>query len=541
MGNFILTEKKTTNMAKGPGRPNTRQQTAKKAREAKASSEGEAKNSGGRPRGHVINPSNPPQDVLSQPVKEHGRCEACDQHIASPHRKRRKLLDSVFDMPGMIALPSNCERIWRAIAEARFVQGVFQGQKKHPKKRVSVGRVICGLARGVNLTERQFRRKISRGLAGKSLTRKSGSGRHSSVNLVAVEKWFEEVSDSLRGLWTVRFMVEKMKAEWGFGSNASVMAMIRHLNYKSAIRRLKPQLTEKNREQRMVWCQLHLMEEDPLGDENHIYIHVDEKWFYGVNPTKRAWVKQSSASGEQRINSIAVANKRFLNKVMFLAAVATPKPQRDFDGMIGFYGLVKSVRATRTSENRARGTPVINLVNMDKAKFIELLKEKVVKDALTKCPWATHFTIQMDNAGGHGGGKGDIAKNTLDQLNVWARDLPDEYRDLIDNPDSPPLIEFVAQPPHSPDLNVLDLGAWRSLDVAVDELKRNTMGRQLNCREIYKTAKDAWRSWAGVDKLNKLFFTLQMIWRCVVECDGGNMYSLPHRRDFKSTSTDHAD
>ena len=79
-----------------------------------------------------------------------------------------------------------------------------------------------------------------------------------------------------------------------------------------------------------------------------------------------------------------------------------------------------------------------------------MLKEKVIRDALSKCPWATRIVVQMDNAGGHDGGKGDISTTTLNRLNEWAADLPQEYRDLLHNPDNPPTIEFIAQPPRAP-------------------------------------------------------------------------------------------
>ena len=372
------------------------------------------------------------------------------------------------------------------------------------------------------------------------MRRKFGSGRHKTVNFEAVEKWFVELSDSLNGIWTVLEMVEKMKEEWGFGSHGSVMTLINRLNFRSVVRRLRPLLTEENREKRRRWSQLNVMEDEPFGDKDCVFVHVDEKWFYGVNAVKRTWKRakrdgeeNSDESGDDEIkkNSIAVGSKRFLNKIMFLAAVAVLRPEHHFDGMIGFYGLVKHIAAKRASNNRPRGARTIKLVNMDKKNFVLLMK-RVIKDASRKCPWANCIVVQMDNAGGHGGGRGDIALSTLNPLNSWANGLPDELLKLLNDPDNPPNIEFIAQPPHSPDLNVLDLGAWRSLDVAVDKVKRDRMGRQLNNIEIYHAARDAWRSWAGAEKLTALFDTLQMTWRCIIECNGANTYKLPHHRDM---------
>jgi hypothetical protein len=109
--------------------------------------------------------------------------------------------------------------------------------------------------------------------------------------------------------------------------------------------------------------------------------------------------------------------------------------------------------------------------------------------------------------------------------------LPQELLDLLQDPESPPELVFVAQPPRSPDLNVLDLGAWRSMDVAVDQAKRNRMKRQLTLEEIHDTAKAAWDSWNSAEKLGKLFETLRAIWPLVVKDEGGNCFDLPHKKE----------
>lgn len=192
--------------------------------------------------------------------------------------------------------------------------------------------------------------------------------------------------------------------------------------------------------------------------------------------------------------------------------------------------IAETVPAKRNSSKRARGTPVLKVMNMSADLFITFLKEKVVPDALKKCPWAKRIVVQMDNAGGNGGGRGDIAKKTLQKLNDWGEDLLQELRDGLTDPSKPPELLFVAQPLHSPDLNVLDLGAWRSMDIAVDELKRNHMGRQLTLEVIGEAAAMAWDVWNAADKLERLFETLQAIWACVVRVDGDNNYSLPHKQ-----------
>lgn len=214
---------------------------------------------------------------------------------------------------------------------------------------------------------------------------------------------------------------------------------------------------------------------------------------------------------------------------MYLAAVARPIPEHNFDGQIGLYPVAEWDRAKYNSSRRTRGTPVLKPINMDAALFKEMIKNKVVADALRKCGWATNITIQMDNAGGHGGGRGNIADSTLKELSQWASALPEEFRNLLPNRDAPPKIVFIAQPPRSPDLNVLDLGAWHSMDAAIDHLRRAKMARELIVEELHNTASEAWSQWQGAEKLGSLFSTLRLIWEAIVRDNGGNSFEIPHR------------
>lgn len=85
--------------------------------------------------------------------------------------------------------------------------------------------------------------------------------------------------------------------------------------------------------------------------------------------------------------------------------------------------------------------------------------------------WAKRIVIQMDNAGGHGGGKGDMTKNDHSRSQrVGCVDLPEEYARWWPVMEQPEIV-FVAQPPRSPDTNALDLGIWSSLQVAVEQAK----------------------------------------------------------------------
>lgn len=421
------------------------------------------------------------------------------------------------------AAPVN-ERVWKAVAEGRFLQGIVQGQRRPPRnRRIVLGTRLAWLAKRVSLSPQHFRRLLKRVQTG-SLARHTGSGRRPKASAKEVEAWMRGVSSTMKGAWTVRSMAALMRAHWGFGSLRTIQLIAARLGFRSVTKRLCPLLTNVNKAKRLEWCRERIARDEPFGGADDIEIHVDEKWFYGARPARKVWI----AAGEKR-PTMVLPSKQHIPKVMFLGAVAQPKEHHEFDGAIGLYPLAETVPAQRRSSKRARGTPVLKLLNMDAKLFISMLKEKVVPDAVKKCPWARRIVVQMDNAGGHGGGRGDIARKTLKELNDWGRALPPEILSSLADPNKPPEVLFVAQPPHSPDLNVLDLGAWRSMDIAVDEIKRNHIGRQLSLEEIHDAARDAWNSWNGAEKLKKLFETLQMIWPCVVRAEGGNNFDLPHK------------
>lgn len=410
------------------------------------------------------------------------------------------------------------------VSHAREVaEGITRARRE--KHRFSIAHSLLRIAKRHSVSLRTLYSWEKRAKSG-GLWRRIGSGRHKKVTNT-IEAWFRTAAAERRGTWTIQDMVSIMKAKFGFGSPRTVVLLARRLGFGRVALGSAPILTEAHKAARLAWCSEQSSRVQPFGDNNSVFIHVDEKWFDGLHLGQRIWI-----DGDAVRPRIPVQSKSFIRKVMFLAAVGKPIPGK-FNGAIGLYPLAKIVPAARASSHRPAGAPVLKLFSMDKEMFIKMLKENVVRDALQTCPWAREITIQMDNAGGHGGGRGGKIKDTLSTLNAWASNLPQEYLALLHDPESPPKIHFIAQPSCSPDLNVLDLGAWRSMDIAVDKVKRNSFLRQLDEMEIYDAARDAWISWQSADKLDKLFDTLQAVWRCIIDNDGSNNFLLPHKKIMK--------
>ncbi|KAH9150734.1 hypothetical protein AeRB84_006476 [Aphanomyces euteiches] len=76
------------------------------------------------------------------------------------------------------------------------------------------------------------------------------------------------------------------------------------------------------------------------------------------------------------------------------------------------------------------------------------------------------------------------------------------------------------QPAQSPDLNVLDLGFFNSIQA---------LQQQMECRtieEIVKAVSDAFED-LPADKLDQTFKTLQRVMDVVIEVQGDNRYKIP--------------
>ena len=168
---------------------------------------------------------------------------------------------------------------------------------------------------------------------------------------------------------------------------------------------------------------------------------------------------------------------------------------------------------------------------MNKERFIEIIKTHVVPDALSKTrAFSTRITIQVDSAGAHGGGRTALETNTFPVLRAWVDGLtPRERRQLWPTNRPFPIIDFVAQPARSPDLNVLDLGAWRSLEIAAGSGSLGGFDWATRLRERVVLAWDQWCQ--HHENISCLFRKLEHVARAIVTVDEDNNFLMPHERD----------
>ncbi|GJQ67459.1 hypothetical protein Trydic_g8303 [Trypoxylus dichotomus] len=163
-------------------------------------------------------------------------------------------------------------------------------------------------------------------------------------------------------------------------------------------------------------------------------MHIDEKWFYLLQVN----ITLDEAEPESHCKS-----KRFITKVMFMAAVARPRARKQyFNDKIESWPFVCKEYVKRNSKNRTRGTMVTKNIEFSKAaECKKMIIDNVLPAIRSKFPKAHKaktIYVQQDNAKPH---------SCDNDAELLAEGSGDGW-----------CIKFKSQPPNVLDLNVLDLG-----------------------------------------------------------------------------------
>jgi len=181
---------------------------------------------------------------------------------------------------------------------------------------------------------------------------------------------------------------------------------------------------------------------------------------------------------------------------------------------------VKSKIAERNSKFHKAGDEYLILDTMTTKTFRQMLLSDVIPAIIKKVgQWADRVVVQMDSAGGHS------AKKTAVMLTDYGQEIivPVEGRLGTTRTIT---IEFIPQPTRSPDLNVLDLGAWYSLQSVVEECKYEAEATKKLTHRVIDEVLKAWSRWESAEKLTALFKTLEKVVAQVVKHEGGNQFDI---------------
>lgn len=266
---------------------------------------------------------------------------------------------------------------------------------------------------------------------------------------------------------------------------------------------IKPALTNENKLQRLQFALKNLVpgsnDFQPMFD----VVHVDEKWFYMTKIKKNLYLLPEEEGPVRSCKS-----KRFITKVMFLAAVARPRwdshRKTNFDGKIGLWPCITKEPAKRNSKNRAAGTLVTKPFDVNREQYVRLLTEEVIPAIKAKWPLqgkSLPIYIQQDNARPHA---------RIDDERIIKAGTSEGWN-----------ISLTCQPPNSPDYNVLDLGFFN----AIQALQYQTALKNID--ELMTAVTESFEA-LEIHKLNDVFLSLQMALEESMKNEGCNGYKLPH-------------
>ncbi|CAN0327094.1 unnamed protein product [Discosporangium mesarthrocarpum] len=161
-------------------------------------------------------------------------------------------------------------------------------------------------------------------------------------------------------------------------------------------------------------------------DDMYYWVHVDEKWFYVMKDGRGIYLHPE----EDAPKPPRAQNKRFITKVMFLAAVARPRMISDgvwFDGKIGMWPIADTVAAMRSCKNRKKGTMMLKPATVNAERYKELMIDKVIpaiKARMLRPPGHKIF-VQQDGAKPKlGGGAWKQFRQRRGTASSWKPSLP---------------------------------------------------------------------------------------------------------------------
>lgn len=290
-------------------------------------------------------------------------------------------------------------------------------------------------------------------------------------------------------------------------SHASVHRLKKRGLLRSHTSNNHPSVSREHKITRMRWVLGQIIpgtvNSNPIINDMHNVIHIDEKWFY-LNPEMRRFYLLPAEDDPYRCTQ----SKRYKIKAMFMGVISRPiydgEGKLVFDGKFGIFPFVYKKRAQKSSKNRKAGTLETKAEqNITKEVIRDMLINKVFPAINAKWPpnLSKNILVQWDNARPH--------KIPNDQEFITAA-----TKDGFD-------MKMVFQPPQSPDLNVLDLGLFRS----IQSLQYQTFPKDLE--ELVVKVEEAYDAFDP--HVNKFcWLTLQWIMVEILKCKGGNNYKIPH-------------
>ena len=279
----------------------------------------------------------------------------------------------------------------------------------------------------------------------------------------------------------------------------SLWRLLKNGQIKRHSNAIKPLLTYDNQLKRLEHC-LSFVDDSGQFKDMFNYIHIDKKWFYISEVNQKFYLLPEETDPSRHVKS-----KSNMVKVMFLAAVPRLDVHKNqyFDEKLGTWPFVVKEPAQCNSKNRSKGTLVTKPIELTKNVYTEMLISNVLPAIKQKWPVGMkNIIIQHDDARPH-------------CINFDSQCLTDECYSGGWN------ISFIFQPPNSPDLNILDLGFFNSIQSIQYQQSPK------NIDELIEVVQKAFQD-VTTTSTDNVFLSLQMAMESIMNCGGKNNYKLSH-------------
>lgn len=136
--------------------------------------------------------------------------------------------------------------------------------------------------------------------------------------------------------------------------------------WKTVTKKTHTPLSETQMKARLEFLQLH--RRNPWTD----WVNIDEKWFYLWVPRRKVKVPGGHAALKKPMQA-----RSHIPKVMFLTAICRPRPEHNFNGLIGIWRVCLPYEAKKASVNHEKGEVYDKDCTMDAALFRKIMTQKV--------------------------------------------------------------------------------------------------------------------------------------------------------------------
>ena len=351
-------------------------------------------------------------------------------------------------------------------------------------------------------------RSLSKKIGSRSLNRKSGTGQQPTVsNRKDIVEYMESKAKEWDYEFTQRAMTAAVKEKFEVGSLLTIQKIMYLEEWTKSKNYIKPWLSTEHELARLQWAEKR--KGFDFFSTEKVVVHIDEKYFYAFRNGKIIYYPKDYEPPQT-----TALSKTQIPKVMFFGAVAPPNASKKFDGRIGLWLVSKPKVAQKSSKFHDRGDEFEVPTMMNGELFVLLCKDNLIPAMEAKLKWAKKIEVQMDSAGGH------KINTSVDELNSYCQSKS-KWKKIC----------FVTQPTRSPDLNVLDLGIWNSLQSGVPTVKYDKNSDVQMHERITAEVMRMWDAYDATTKLTKIFRTLTLIYNAVIRAKGRNDFKLPHSRD----------